>query len=129
MRELHSHKTNGLNDAILIGVADEPGQGDANHAYRIAGCDFCANPSYHTPRDNEGLILFQNGPLKETCPNGLTNEVLLAILIDRLQSFQAGAYACYENSMALNHIERALVWLKDRTAARIERGVEGTNVA
>ena len=35
-------------------------------------------------------ITFQHGPIKEVGRNGLTNEALLAIVIDRLECAQAG---------------------------------------
>ena len=57
----------------------------------------------------------------------VTHEVLLAILIDRLQSFQAGPYACRENALALTKLEEAQHWLQARTKARMARGVEGTS--
>jgi hypothetical protein len=56
---------------------------------------------------------------------GLTNEVLLAIVKDRLEAFQAGPYACRENAVALNGIDKALAALHSRTKARIFQGVEG----
>jgi hypothetical protein len=59
--------------------------------------------------------------------NGLTNEALMAILIDRLQSFQDGPFPCEENAAALAHQEHALEWLKKRTRGREVRGVEGKN--
>jgi hypothetical protein len=38
-----------------------------------------------------GQALFQNGPIAEVGVNGVTHEVLLAIVADRLRSFQKGA--------------------------------------
>jgi hypothetical protein len=57
----------------------------------------------------------------------LEQEVLLAIVIDRLRSFQGSKFSCRENAIALTHCEEALMWLQRRTVARIKRGVEGTN--
>lgn len=59
--------------------------------------------------------------------NGLTQEVLLAIVADRLRSFQVGQFACRENALALTKIEEAQHWLHSRTLARMQRGVEGTH--
>lgn len=65
----------------------------------------------------------------DTVPNvgavGVTNEVLLAIVIDRLRCFQAGNYPCRENAIAITKCEEALHWLGARTRARQQRGVEG----
>ncbi|RXT29358.1 hypothetical protein B5P46_11800 [Rhizobium leguminosarum] len=73
------------------------------------------------------VIYFQNGPINEVGVNGLTHEVLLAIVADRLRSFQAGPYSCKENACALTKIEEAQHWLQSRTLARMRRGVEGTH--
>jgi len=56
-----------------------------------------------------------------------TQEALLAIVIDRLRSFQSHIFACRENAIALEKCEEALMWLQRRTVARIKRGVEGTH--
>ena len=119
MRELTSHKVNGLNEAIRIDVMDEPGQGNACHRYHV------------TPTIGNAtgvLIEFQNGPLQETVyPNGLSNEVLLAIVEDRILGFQSGKYACRENAIALTKLQEAMMWLQKRTRDRMARGVEDTN--
>jgi hypothetical protein len=118
MREINSHKVNPANDVLDILVLDEPGSGGANHVYEISGRDTV---------DLFAVINFQNGPIAEAGVNGLTHEVLLAIVIDRLQSFQKGPYACRENALALTKLEEAKHWLFSRTLERMQRGVEGTH--
>jgi hypothetical protein len=118
MRTITDHKLNGLNDAIEIEVLDEPGQGGACHEYQLSILG-TTNP--------ETLIHFQNGPIKEAGLNGISGEALIAVVIDRLRSFQSGQYACRENAIALTHLEGALMWLQKRTRDRLVRGVEGTN--
>lgn len=71
------------------------------------------------------ILRFQDGPILEVGINGVTNEALLAIVIDRLRDFQAGDFSCRENALALTHIETGLLWLHKRTADRIGRNVEG----
>jgi hypothetical protein len=117
---------------LSIAVKDEPGQGGANHLYQIEGFNTEKNGSdpfvarYGKPSDHT-TILFQNGPINEFGVNGITQEALLAIVIDRLRSFQSGPFSCWENAIALTHCEEALMWLQRRTVARIKRGIEGTN--
>lgn len=124
MRTITDHKVNPANDRILIEVTDEPGAGGANHEYRV---------TLPPPDNTAGVavksweISFQNGPINENGVNGLTQEVLLAIVADRLRSFQAGKFACRENALALTKIEEAQHWLHARTLARMQRGVEGTH--
>jgi len=116
MRLITDHKVNPANDVIEIAVIDEPGSGGACHEYEITV------PGVSTTR-----ISFQNGPIAETGVNGLTQEVLIAICVDRLQGFQAGKFACRENALALTKLEEAQHWLHHRTLARMQRGVEGTH--
>lgn len=124
MRRITDHKLNGLNDELHITVVDEPGAGGACHVYSI-GYGF--NPGTDAGGSNELCrIGFQNGPIKEAAVNGVSQEALMAILIDRLRSFQAGPYACRENAIALTHLEEGLMWLQKRTRDRMARGVEGT---
>lgn len=128
MRALTDHIVTGDQAVQLeIDVRDEPGQGGANHSYLIRGFDDTSNPSNGVLQGDKSLhILFQNGPIKEFGVNGVTQEALLAIVIDRLRSFQAGPFSCRENAIALTNCEEALMWLQRRTIARIKRGVEGT---
>lgn len=60
-------------------------------------------------------------------PNGITNEALLAILIDRLEAYQAGNCKCQDNEIALGHLKAALNALQHRTNDRITRNVIATN--
>jgi hypothetical protein len=125
MRKLTDHKLNGLNDELHISVVDAPGSGGASHVYSIA---YGFNPGTDAGGSQEKCrIEFQNGPIQEFGVNGITQEALLAVVIDRLRSFQAGAYACRENAVALTKCEEALMWLQKRTKDRIARGVEGTS--
>jgi len=132
MRELTEHKINPANDVANIYVTDEPGAGGANHRYEIFGINYATNPSGSRPPFDESptpdaLILFQNGTIPENGTNGVTHEMLLAIVADRLRSFQAGPFACKANACALTHIEEAQHWLQQRTIERMRRGVEGSH--
>lgn len=130
MREITSHVVNPVNDKLTITVCDEPGAGGANHAYIIEGYDGISNPSAETIPAKPGVgILFQNGPINEHGVNGLTQEVLLAIVADRLQCFQAGPFASTYNAKALDHVLLAQEALLQRTRDRMARGVEGKTLA
>ncbi len=132
MRTITEHKVNPANDKLTITVTDEPGAGGANHLYMVEGFNTETNASdpftaRHGQPSKHTTILFQNGPINEAGINGITQEVLLAIVADRLRSFQAGQYACRENALALTKIEEAMHWLHSRTLSRMQRGVEGTH--
>lgn len=127
-REITDHVVNPANDRLKITVTDEPGAGGANHRYRIEGFDTATNPSDIVMPHKCALdVLFQNGPIPEKGVNGVTHEALLAIVADRLRSFQSGPFACRENALALTKIEEAQHWLQARTLGRMRRGVEGTH--
>ncbi len=125
MRTLTDHKLNGLNEALKINVLDDPGHGGACHVYQIH-VDESTTPT--APGVTVHVTFqFQNGPIQEHGVNGISQESLLAVVIDRLRCFQAGPYSCRENAIALTKIEEAMMWLQKRTRDRLARGVEGTN--
>lgn len=115
MRNLVGHQVNPANDRVAIIVMDEPGDGNASHVYDVV-----------LPNGSVTTIKFQKGPIPQQGINGLTQEVLLEIVADRLRSFQAGPFACEENGNALGFVEEAMAVLHDRTKKRMARGVEGT---
>lgn len=121
MQTITDHHTNECNRAleVLADKCDEK-NGNASHRYlilwKLADGNSC-----------ETELVFQRGPIKEVGVNGITNEVLLTIIIDRLRGFQSGPYACRENAIALTKLEEAFHWLEARTRAREARGVEGTH--
>jgi hypothetical protein len=125
MRTITDHIVSGDQAVQLnIAVLDEPGAGGANHVYDI---EWNQNAPGGGVTGANCRIWFQSGPIQENGVNGVTQEALLAIVIDRLRSFQEGPFRCRENAIALTHFEEGLMWLQRRTVARIKRGVEGTN--
>jgi len=109
-----------FNRYTKVVVMDEPGDGGANHEYYISRID-----DEKVPVGEFGFIKFQKGPLRETTLNGGFIEDLLAIVIDRLESFQSGEFACKENAIVLRKMHEGVHWLNHRTKDRIDRNVEG----
>ena len=99
-------------------AVDEP-EFNANHVYEVE--------SASNDPVNLTTVHFQKGPIKENGVNGCCNEDLIAMVIDRLESFQNSKFKCRENALALTKLEEALHWLRHRTDARERRGVEGTH--
>lgn len=131
-RKIDDHIISLQNDKLKIEAVDPVGSGGANHLYKITGFDSSSNPSCpwvarHGAPAIHSHVLFQNGPIGEVGTNGVTQEALIAILIDRMRSFQSGPFKCRENEQALFHLEEALMWLQQRTIKRMRRNVEGTN--
>ena len=109
----------GTSKYTRVFARDERGAGNANHLYSINQAK--------VPAVILGEVKFQKGPIKENAVNGVMNEDLIAIVIDRMEGFQSGKYACRENAIALTKLEESLLWLRKRTMDRERRGVEGTS--
>lgn len=71
-------------------------------------------------------ISFQCHPVNTVGVNGIQDEGLLMVLIDRLRAFQDGPFKCRENALALTKLEEAFHWMEERKRDRIIRTVEGT---
>lgn len=63
-----------------------------------------------------------------TVHDGVTNEAVIEVLIDRLRFLDAKMPSEY-NQVAIDRLNDALRALNMRTAERVERGVEGTHTA
>ncbi len=78
--------------------------------------------------DTHHDLKFQTGGVSDSGVNGLTNEALLAIVIHRTNSLN-DKFPCKENACAITKMQEALMWFESRTKQRIDRGVEGQEVA
>lgn len=126
-RPLYDHKNNKFNrECIEVKTADERASDAAHHKYVI---EVYGDPSggvqpqwaiLHTVE-----LQFQNGGLKEVGPNGITDQALLAVVLDRIRSFNEGQFRCRENSIVITKLEEALLWMEKRSNDRARRGVEG----
>ena len=87
----------------------------------------CSEFEYDRDSDILAKIHFQEGAIKECGVNGVCNEDLLNMVLERLEGFQNSEFKCRENALAITAIEEALLWLHKRTIAREQRGVEGTH--
>ena len=108
----------GTSEFTEVFATDEP-EFNANHQYSISTVK---EPSFIVAK-----VSFQRGPIKENSANGCHHEDLIAIVLDRLYSFQASDYKCRENALAITKFEEGLMWLRKRTDDRKVRGVEGTS--
>lgn len=110
----------GLNDRIEI-WADErdPNSGNASHHYqlRMDGKVVAAISFQHGPRDADGSTA------------GITEAALFAVILDRLNGFQAGPYRCRENALQITKVEEAHQWTRERAWTRHRQGVLGKNEA
>jgi len=132
VRVITNHAIDPETEKLEILAVDAPTAGGASCLYQITGLNAASNDRNRLMHQPAGYpatyiqILFQNGPIPEVGVNGVTNEVLLAIVADRLRGFQSGPFACVDNDWTLHCVEAALRHLKERTRERMSRGVEGT---
>lgn len=112
--------------AITITCDDrDPAAGNMSHVYTLS-----SRPLGGEPREYfDDKINFQHGPVLEAGVNGLTNESLIAIVIDRLNGAQEGPFKSRENALAITALQEAELWLAKRTLDRMARGVEGQSKA
>lgn len=140
IREISDHYINSFNREHLQIWADERSNGSASHVYSI-GLVTCPEDKHSLSggdvqvsadgklKEEICVIKFQMGPVQEVGFNGLTDEALLAIVIDRIQGFQRGPFSCRENALAVTNLEQAMHWLEHRSRDRERRQVEGTSKA
>lgn len=119
-REITEHYDgHGLAESIKV-VADEvdPNAGGASHSYvaTINGRQVADIQFQHGPRNVEGST------------PGVLDSVLIAIVADRLKSFQAGNFPSRENAIIITKLEEVLMWMRQRADARAKRGVLGKNI-
>jgi hypothetical protein len=118
------HDGHGLAEKIDL-RAGEPGPGGASHWYAADIADI-----YGADRAIYGSVLdvqYQLGPRNEPGSTpGVIDSVVLAIVRDRMEAFQAGPFACPENQVVLDHVVAAMDALKARADNRATRGALGT---
>jgi len=112
--------TIGTQEHTKVLAVDEP-EFNANHEYVV-----------ESMKEPFGRVLtkisFQKGPTKEYGFNGIFNEDLLMILIDRLLCLNDSEFVCEENSNAITKLQEAQMWLRKRTEDRRNRGVLGRSL-
>ena len=124
-RPLFDHKNNKFNrECVEVETMDTRASDGAHHEYVIR-----VNPenSVGTPVMVCGLQ-FQNGGLKEVGANGITDQALIAVVLDRMRSFNDGQFRCRENSMIITKLEEAMLWMEKRSNDRARRNVEGERI-
>ncbi len=79
------------------------------------------HPEYweHGENPKEGTL--------HTVSDGITNEDLLEVLINRMQYLQS-KFPCRENAIVITNLEESLMWLNKRTEDRKKRNVEGKHL-
>lgn len=103
-------------EPLVVYRQGQPNQSDIFTTYRLSSNEG-SNDAFHH------VLTFRKGNVS---PKGVTNEALLAVVLDRLESAQAGKCPCDENAAAINHLWRALGSLHARTMRRCCEGTIGT---
>ena len=130
VRVLTDHKTNKFNrECVNVSAIDKKSSDNANHRYEIS-----VWKNAETSDQNDELVEvcnlnFQNGGLKEVGANGITDQALIAVVLDRVRGFNGGQFRCRENSMIITKLEEAMLWMEKRSNDRARRGVEGERIS
>jgi hypothetical protein len=119
--QLTDHQINEFNSNFVTITRQDEREFGAHHRYGV----YLGDPQSTAPPVM--VVNFQKGPVKEHGVNGISDEALIAIVLDRLRGFQNTPHSCRENSLAITKLEEALHWLMHRSIARQRRGVEGTS--
>lgn len=112
-------------DLLQVQALDAPDAAGLQHVYAVSGFTGL-NDSLTGGIPNQLLMIFQNGPVEDKGVNGLTNEVVIAVVADRLRCLEAGPYTTGSRARALAHLEEALQELTSLTIDRRSRGVDGS---
>jgi hypothetical protein len=113
------HDGFGASERIHI-YADPPGPGGASHRYIIEVDQEGSSPTVVAD------IQYACGPRHEaTSVPGVFDSVLLAVVADRMESFNKGLLPTRENSLVLTKVQEAMHWLFHRAHERARRGVLG----
>lgn len=90
-----------------------------------------AKPGHHYQVSKDGMVfanlVFQAGPINQVGVNGLTNEALIEILLDRVEQLNK-VVPCVENSVARLHLNTALKAFELRQRRRDEE-IKAANTA
>lgn len=124
------------NDYIIVEAGDEltdkqiKGEGKSHASYNffvksVRGGEWSKSLNV---RFHQGPLLEENpdGSVRQLPVQGVTNEAVLAMVLDRLEVFQKGKFACNQNQFAIERIKEAIDALKAREAERFKAGIVGT---
>lgn len=111
MREITSHQTDRFNrEHIKIHAINTVGAAEPNREYVVTVGIPPQTSEQEAEIVGEQTLYFQNGSYANSRPNGLTDEALIAILIDRLQGRQRGK-SSRQVALAITKLEEAGLWL------------------
>lgn len=119
MRRLTSTPVLGVPVPIQVVAVDSPGNGDPNLRYEFAGFNTVYNGAAGTSggypaQFTQTQLFFHDDYRGGQMANGVTENAVLAALIDHLQGKQTGPRACQENTMALEYLKAAVMLLAKR---------------
>lgn len=128
-REIKTHKNNPCNSNIKLTVEDLCDPQNPTHEHRrytIEGLNTKTNPAYKKGDFIEDVALyFQKGHCANG-NNGLTFEVLAAIIIDTAEMFQKSELATPETEEIIKHAQAIIDIGRKRYKDRKARGVYDT---
>lgn len=124
--QVYDHKNNRFNrEHIVVTAVTPPAPDGACKHYSIAAVIPAQTSDSSEQVVNQSTLDFQDGSIAEVGPNGITDQALLAVVLDRMRGFNNGPYRCRENSVIITKIEEALMWMEKRSNDRARQGIDG----
>jgi hypothetical protein len=104
---------------LFASATDEKSADGSHHHYAFTNV-----PAPGAPEIPLSSIKFQNGRPEDVGVNGVSDVMVLAAVVDHLQGFQRGPFACNENTQAIAALENAIAWIRLRP--NLSGRVQGT---
>ncbi len=108
--------------ACYASATDEKSADGSHHHY-----DFTNVPEPGSPAISLSKLKFQNGRPEEVGVNGVSDRAVIAAVIDHLEGFQSGPFACSQNAQAIGSLKNAIAWLVSRPnlSGRVQGSTNG----
>lgn len=112
MRQINTHKTDKFNRDHIEVHAVDVAAGEPNKEYLVTVGIRAQTSDQEDEIVGEQALYFQNGSYAGSRPNGMTDEALVAILIDRLQG-RKFARDSRELNLAITNFQQGALWLRE----------------
>jgi hypothetical protein len=122
-REITAHKLRAHTPAAALNQSLSITANASLGVCLLSGFDMSTHPSISAGSlayRASTLLVFHTGPFVDGTPNGITDEALLAVIIERLKASQAGSAACAERQQALGKAEEAMFWMHRATLRAVD---------
>jgi len=110
-------------DVTVWGLPDEAYEGNPTHSFVLRNSTGFENGRANYDDSYQGIQFVQKNEDGSIIP-GIQTEQLLRVLIERHQALN-NKFPSREGALAITHMQTALLFLQERVAERMDRGVMG----